>query len=87
MLVADTARGDGSDKSVFHIICNETSEQVAEYQGKLNFDVFSHLIFSSGLEYNRALVVVENNTYGFRYSRKIKRTGIPKFILFNKKST
>ena len=35
-LVADVARGDGADYSVFHIIKLETMEIVAEYQGKPN---------------------------------------------------
>ena len=36
VLVADVARGDGKDFSVFHILKLETREVVAEYQGKLS---------------------------------------------------
>ena len=34
LMVADVARGDGADNSVFHIIKLNTMEIVAEYQGK-----------------------------------------------------
>ena len=40
LLVADVARGDGKDYSVFHVIKLNTMEVVAEYQGKPNLDMF-----------------------------------------------
>ena len=44
LLVADVARGDGADNSVFHIIKLESMEVVAEYQGKITPDIFSRTI-------------------------------------------
>ena len=64
ILVADVARGDGSDFSVAHVFDIETMEQVAEYQGKITPDMFAPLLHSIGLEYNEALLVIENNSLG-----------------------
>ena len=64
MLVADVARGDGSDFSVAHIFDVQTMSQVAEYQGKITPDMFAPLLFSMASEYNNALLVIENNSLG-----------------------
>ena len=42
ILCADVARGDGDDFSAFHVIDIEGYEQVAEYKGKVNTDVYTH---------------------------------------------
>ncbi len=47
LMVADVARGDGSDSSTFHIIKLETMEVVAEYQGKTKFRYVFKYTFSS----------------------------------------
>ena len=41
LLVADVARGDGADFSVFHIIKLETMEVIGEYRGKPNLEEFA----------------------------------------------
>ena len=64
ILVADVARGDGSDYSVGHVFDVATMEQVAEYQGKITPDMFAPLLHSIGSEYNDALLIVENNSLG-----------------------
>jgi len=64
LLVADVARGDGSDFSVAHIFDVQSMTQVAEYQGKITPDMFAPLLFSMGNEYNNALLVIENNSLG-----------------------
>ena len=46
LLVADVARGDGADYSVFHIFKLETMEVIAEYQGKVTPDMFSDMVFN-----------------------------------------
>ena len=63
LLVADVARGDGADYSVFHVIKLETMEVVAEYQGKPTLDHYSDILFDAGREYGNCLLVVENNFY------------------------
>ena len=64
LLVADVARGDGTDFSVAHIFEVQSMEQVAEYQGKITPDMFAPLLYSMASEYNNALLVAENNSLG-----------------------
>ena len=71
LVSADVARGDGADSSVFHVFRLDTFEQVAEYQGKPNHDMFAMLLNSVGKEYGNALMVVENNNVGFNVLDKL----------------
>jgi hypothetical protein len=71
LLVADVARGDGRDYSVFHVIKLNTMEVVAEYQGKPNLDMFAVLLNSTGREYGNCMIVVENNNIGFSVLEKL----------------
>ena len=72
LMVADVARGDGKDYSVFHIIKLETMEIVAEYQGKPAPDVYGSMLYSVGQEYGNCLLVVENNSVGFAVLDKLR---------------
>jgi len=69
--VADVARGDGADFSVFHTIKLETMEIVAEYQGKPNLEQFASVLDSTGREYGNCLLVVENNSLGISILEKL----------------
>lgn len=71
MLVADVARGDGEDNSVFHVFDLKEMEVVAEYQGKLSPDIFANLIYQTGLEYGKCMVIVENNSIGLACIQKL----------------
>jgi len=71
LLVADVARGDGQDSSTFHVFCLETMEIVCEYKGKLTPDLFSEILYTTGNEYNKAMIVVENNSVGFHVLDKL----------------
>jgi hypothetical protein len=71
LLVADVARGDGADYSVFHVIKLETMEVVAEYQGKPTLDHYSDILFDAGREYGSCLLVVENNGIGISVLEKL----------------
>ncbi len=71
VLVADVARGDGRDHSAFHVINADTMEQVAEYQGKPNLEMYASLLNQTGREYGECLVVVENNNIGFSVLEKL----------------
>jgi len=64
IISADVARGDGDDFSAFHIIDVETLEQVAEYKGKIPPKEFGNLLVVAGIEYNTAVIVVENLNVG-----------------------
>ncbi|MCK9596376.1 terminase family protein [Candidatus Pacearchaeota archaeon] len=72
IISADVARGDGEDYSVFHIIDNNNSEQVAEYQGKIDPDKFAKLLCDFGRIYGGCLIVVENNNLGFSVAKKLE---------------
>jgi len=65
ILSADVSRGDGTDFSAFHVIDVESLEQVAEYKGKLSTKDFGNLCVNTAVEYNNALLVVENNNIGW----------------------
>lgn len=75
LMVADVARGDGADNSVFHIIKLNTMEVVAEYQGKPNLDMYSQMLFSAATEYGKCLLVVENNGIGISVLEKLITMG------------
>ena len=77
LLVADVARGDGADNSVFHIIKLETMEIVAEYQGKPNLDMYAQMLYSAGSEFGSCLLVVENNGIGISILEKLITLGYP----------
>jgi len=71
VLVADVARGDGADHSVFHVLKLETLEIVAEYHGKPTLDMFAQVLDASGREYGSCMIVVENNNVGFSVLEKL----------------
>ena len=75
LLVADVARGDGADSSTFHVFKLETMEIICEYKGKPTPDIFAEIIHSTGLQYNNAMVVIENNSVGFHVLEKVKEKG------------
>lgn len=86
LLAADVARGDGQDHSAFHIIKLETMEIVAEYQGKVNTDMYANLIYGAGKEYGNCLLVVENNNLGLNILEKLIELQYPN-LYYSVKST
>ena len=65
VVAADVARGDGQDFSAFHVIEVETMTQVAEYRGKISTKDFGNLCMNTAVEYNNALLVIENSSIGW----------------------
>ena len=65
IVCADVSRGDATDYSAFHIIDIESLEQVAEYKGKISTRDYGNLLVNISVEYNNALLVVENNNIGW----------------------
>ena len=59
IMSGDVSRGDGSDSSVFEIIDFTTMEQVAEYQGKIQPDLFAEILNKYGLLY-KAYLIIDN---------------------------
>jgi hypothetical protein len=86
LISADVSRGDGADSSVFHVFRVDTFEQVAEYQGKPNHDMFAMMLNSVGKEYGNALIVVENNNVGFNVIDKLQTLEYPN-IYYSTKGT
>lgn len=65
MVVADVARGDGSDYSTAQILDIEDCSQVAEYRGKIDTKDFGNFLTALATEYNNALLVIENSNVGW----------------------
>lgn len=86
VLSADVARGDGQDYSTFHIVKLETSEIIAEYQGKPTPDLFSDVLFQAGKEYGDCMLVVENNSVGWGVLTKLQEKGYPA-LYYSRKTT
>jgi len=75
IVVADVARGDGSDFSACHVIDVESLEQVAEYRGKISTKDYGKFLVSLSTEYNNALLVIENNSIGWAAIQSVLDTG------------
>jgi hypothetical protein len=83
---ADIARGDARDFSAFHVIDTVTSEVVAEFKGKIPPDRFAQVLYDWGVKYNNALMVPENNSFGYATILKLKELKYPKLYYRNRKS-
>jgi hypothetical protein len=86
LLVADVARGDGRDYSAFHIVDLHTLNQVAEYQGKVNLDMYANLLNTTGREFGDCMLVVENNNVGYAILEKLMEFQYPN-LYYSIKST
>lgn len=71
-ITADPARGDGKDFSAAHVWDIDSMEQQAEYCGRVPTDEFARILCDLGNEYDKALLVVENNTIGMACLEHIK---------------
>jgi len=65
LICADVARGDGDDYSAFHVLEMESLTQVAEFKGAVDTKTYGNLLVSMAVEYNKAILVVENNNIGW----------------------
>ena len=70
-MCADVSRGDSTDYSAFHVLEIENLEQVAEYKGRLSTRDYGNLLVNIAVEYNNALLVVENNNIGWAAIQQI----------------
>ena len=86
LMVADVARGDGADFSVFHIVKLETMEIIGEYRGKPNLEEFAAILDTTGREFGNCLMVVENNSLGISILEKLQTREYPN-IYFSVKGT
>ena len=74
-VVADVARGDGSDYSAFHVIDIESITQVAEYKAQVDTRDYANTLLSTAAEYNNALLVPENANIGWDVVQTIVERG------------
>jgi hypothetical protein len=71
VVAADVARGDGKDKSAFHVFDVENVRQVAEFKGEIETKDFGNLLVAVASEFNGALLVVENANIGWAVLQQI----------------
>lgn len=91
LIAADVSRGDSKDYSAFHIMNVDTGYVIGEYQGKVTPDLFAGILFRVGNQYNRALIIVESNSYGNHTLIELKKAnysniyyhGTPKALIGN----
>lgn len=74
IISADVARGDARDFSAFHIIDTHDSEVAVEYMGKVPPEKLADMLAEWGKKYNDALVIPENNTFGYFVCTKLRDT-------------
>ena len=86
LLVADVARGDDKDSSVFHIMKLSTMEIIAEYKSKITPDLFANMLNEVGKEFGECLMVIENNSVGFAVLDKLRDMAYPN-LYYSVKST
>lgn len=75
LVTADVARGDGEDYSAATVYDINQMMQVAEYKGKATPDDFAQILCRLGTQYNKAILVVEQNSVGFSCLEHIKLIG------------
>jgi len=63
-VIVDTARGDGLDSSSIQVIELLTGDQIWEYKGELGPKDLANFAVSVAIEYNNALLIVENSGIG-----------------------
>lgn len=72
VLSADVSRGDAADYSAFHIIDVDDCEVAVEYMGKVPPEKLADMLGEWGHRYNDALIVPENNTFGYFVNTKLR---------------
>lgn len=72
VISSDVARGDAADYSAFHVIDVLNREVVAEYMGKIPPEKLADMLDEWGRVYNDALLVPENNTFGYFVNVKLR---------------
>lgn len=80
----DVARGDGKDYSTLQVLDVQSMEQVAEFQGKIDPDMFADMIQRAAIMYNDAFVVVECNSFGLATTYKLTRRLGYKNVFYSK---
>lgn len=80
----DCATGKGEDLGAVHVFEVQSMEQVAELNQKMMPNEFAVTVCRLGLDYNSALMVVENNAVGLAVIEHIKLQAYPN-LFYSKK--
>ncbi len=72
VISADVSRGDAADYSAFHVIDVGDCEVSAEYMGKVPPEKLATMLAEWGKKYNDALIIPENNTFGYFVCKKLQ---------------
>lgn len=86
LMIVDVARGDGKDYSTVQVIELESNEQVAEYKGQISPKDLAYFARGLAVEYNEAILVVENNSYGWSTIQTLIEMGYNKLYYSPKNS-
>lgn len=82
VLGADVAEGlEHGDYSCVQVVCMQTGEQVAEWHGHIDPDLFAEEVAKIGWRYNTALVAVEVNNHGLTTNKALQRLNYPKIYI------
>lgn len=84
IVVADVARGDGTDFSAFHIIETTTCTQVAEYKGKIGTTEYGHMLVEWSTKYNDAVLVIERENQGWAVIQTVINRGYKNLFYMSK---
>lgn len=78
VVAVDVSSGGSTDYSGIQVVCVETFEQVAEFQGKLDPDLVAQEAYRIGRIYNNACIVPETTGgWGFSVDQELKRLRYP----------
>lgn len=72
VISADVSRGDAGDYSTFHVVDADDCDVAAEYMGKVPPEKLADMLNEWGRRYNDALIVPENNTFGYFVNTKLR---------------
>lgn len=67
------------DYSAFQVLDRDTQEQVAEYMGKLDTEIFADILVKTAKHYNNAELVVEENAYSEMLMYLLENKGYTNF--------
>lgn len=87
IVVVDTAKGDGNDFSTIQVIDSDNGEQLAEYKGDADPKTLAKLAIQIAIDYNSALLIVENVGIGYTTIREVIDLGYPNIYYSPKHDT
>lgn len=86
ILGVDCATGKGEDDGGAHIFEIQSMDQCAELNQKMLPNDYAAAIYSLGMKYNKALLVIENNAVGLAVIEHLKLMNYPN-LFYSKKGT